>query len=673
VKSLATLVALAVAVTVVVSVATGGDVRALAATAAQCSDSQYAAVGDPSNPLGLPSAPGSNPLNGADLFVDGPRHGDAAGAIARLLGVDPTTYADDYSWASLQQDISPGGSLYGKLAGNPQLAKQVALLAEIADQPETQNLSEYSQGGGPGAAYDQIQKIFCHNLTADPDTVPVFSTLFIDPHGQVCPPLSALVANAATFKRQIGETAAGTGLRPAVFLLELNAVGGSGCLSPAELTVWEGYLRYEIEHITALPHTVVYVDGGVSDEDSAAYVAKVLDDVCVVKTGGRLTNVCARLRGFYVNATHFEWTITEIDWANKIVALLRALITKQTGQPYTAHYIVNTAQNGRGPKLNPHPAQQGIEDLCNPPGRGLGRAPTTATDPTSDGHAFPLADAFLWTGVPGRSHNSDCHPGDAPTGVFDMRFALELAGNASDQLGPSALPPLSALPPPVLGRSADLVPVSGTVLVKLPAGGDHAVHGAQSAAPAGSLLAAAALSKGRGFVPLTQARQVPLGTQVDARAGALNIVLASAHKRQSQQARLGGALFSIAQARTGPAKGLATFALQEGAFAGAPSYASCTTKRAVAESRPGAQIATVSPKVLQTLHASDQSGQFRTRGRYSSATVRGTVWDTIDRCDGTLTVVHRGTVSVLDFARRRTVVVHAGHSYLASAIGRPRK
>jgi hypothetical protein len=61
-------------------------------------------------------------------------------------------------------------------------------------------------------------------------------------------------------------------------------------------------------------------------------------------------------------------------------------------------------------------------------------------------------------------------------------------------------------------------------------------------------------------------------------------------------------------------------------------------------------------------------GRFRTRGRYSASTVRGTGWDTSDRCDGTLTVVHRGTVLVSDFARRVTVAVHAGHRYLARAV-----
>ncbi len=61
---------------------------------------------------------------------------------------------------------------------------------------------------------------------------------------------------------------------------------------------------------------------------------------------------------------------------------------------------------------------------------------TANTAPTFDHHTFSLLDAFLWTGAPGRSHNSTCHAGDAPPGVWFSRFAIELASNASQQLGP---------------------------------------------------------------------------------------------------------------------------------------------------------------------------------------------------------------------------------------------
>jgi hypothetical protein len=59
------------------------------------------------------------------------------------------------------------------------------------------------------------------------------------------------------------------------------------------------------------------------------------------------------------------------------------------------------------------------------------------------------------------------------------------------------------------------------------------------------------------------------------------------------------------------------------------------------------------------------TGRFRTKGRYAAATVRGTVWLTRDRCDGTLVQVKQGTVQVSDLRKRKTVVVRSGKSYLA--------
>jgi hypothetical protein len=167
-------------------------------------------------------------------------------------------------------------------------------------------------------------------------------------------------------------------------------------------------------------------------------------------------------------------------------------------------------------------------------------------------------------------------------------------------------------------------------------------------------------------VPLTEARQLPVGAQVDARSGTIQLVTASPRPGKTQIGTFGGAVFGLAQSTKGPQKGLTTLSLLEGAFPGAPSYAKC-------RARPAGDITSGTPaavggRVLQLLHAS-ASGRFRTRGRYSAATVRGTAWDTADRCDGTLTHVRRGTVVVSDFVRHKNVAVHAGHSYLARAPG----
>ena len=60
-------------------------------------------------------------------------------------------------------------------------------------------------------------------------------------------------------------------------------------------------------------------------------------------------------------------------------------------------------------------------------------------------------------------------------------------------------------------------------------------------------------------------------------------------------------------------------------------------------------------------------GAFRTRGRYSSTTVRGTDWLTDDRCDGTLTSVRQGRTLVFDFIENRSIALRTGQQYLAKA------
>jgi PKD domain len=179
------------------------------------------------------------------------------------------------------------------------------------------------------------------------------------------------------------------------------------------------------------------------------------------------------------------------------------------------------------------------------------------------------------------------------------------------------------------------------------------------------------------FVPLTELRQIPAGTLVNALHGTLKLTTAApasatqhatlAGKRKTkkraaktQTATFSGAVFKVTQGRSGASKGIATVSLVEGAFKGAPSFASCKTHKGKASA------AAVSSKVLQLLHASGH-GKFRTKGRYAAATVRGTIWTTADRCDGTLIHAIRHDVSVSDLVRHRTIILHAGHSYLALA------
>ena len=395
------LLALTATVRVTSAVARTANVRA---HAAQACPEPYPAQRDPSNPLDLPQAPGANPLTGARFFVPGPAKGSAARSIAQLVGLNPDNLPVDESWATFARNLA-SGPLHNKLAHNPGLARKVAQLSKIASQPEAQRFSSYSGGGGPGAIYKQVQKIFCQNSAADPGTVPVINTYFLHATLGGCPTPAQVQAYGPVFRRRIDEMAAATDRHPAVYLLELDALGSSSCVRKmGSLAAWEADLRYEMNAIQSLPHTVVYVEGGYSDSNSVAYTAKVLNAIGVSK-----------IRGFFTNDTHQQWTSNEARWATAI--------SKKTGG---AHFIVDTADNGTGPLLNHNKVKYGVENLCNPPGRGLGPRFTTDT-----GYAY--ADAWMWTHPPGNS--SGCG-GGPPGGVFWPARAESEATLANSQLGP---------------------------------------------------------------------------------------------------------------------------------------------------------------------------------------------------------------------------------------------
>ena len=65
------------------------------------------------------------------------------------------------------------------------------------------------------------------------------------------------------------------------------------------------------------------------------------------------------------------------------------------------------------------------------------------------------------------------------------------------------------------------------------------------------------------------------------------------------------------------------------------------------------------------LWGSDSHGRFSTHGANSAATVRGTRWLTVERCDGTLTRVVSGRVLVRDLRTGRRVMLTANRQYLA--------
>jgi hypothetical protein len=192
---------------------------------------------------------------------------------------------------------------------------------------------------------------------------------------------------------------------------------------------------------------------------------------------------------------------------------------------------------------------------------------------------------------------------------------------------------------PGLGIRTVLERVRGTVRVRRPAGGG-----------------ARASQNRRPFSALTQPRELPVGSFIDSRGGTARLTSARTRREdQIQDGLFSAGVFQVLQSRRVRSRGLTEVRLKGG------NFGRCRRAR-----RAGADAAQVSRRVIRRVRGNTR-GRFSTRGRHSAATARGTVWQVIDRCDGTLTKVRRGRVAVRDFRRKRTVIVRAGRSYLARA------
>jgi hypothetical protein len=388
--------------------------RAAGSLAPQCRNPNEPATRNPANPLMLRTTPAAgDPIEGASFFTPGPARGDAAGAIAQLLGYDKgqrlssglrlTSFRDTETWASWAKVVAR------KLPyESARVQRQIRLLEKIADQPQPLRISDFSEGGTPTGVYTQTRKLFCTILKADPHTIPLLTTYFLHPELGSCATTAEIDADSGHFESQINAAAEAIGRRPVVMFLELDAVGSSRCMvrTAHSIAAWDALVRYEAETFEALPHTVVYLEGGYSDANTSFYASKLLNAMGI-----------RDVQGFYTNDTHLEWTTSELRYAEQI--------SRRTGG---AHFVINTSSNGRGPKLNPHPKTEGVEDLCNPPARGLGMPDTTTPG------LNPHLDALLWVVPPGDSSGT-CHGGPA-SGVFWVSRAETLAANANLKLGP---------------------------------------------------------------------------------------------------------------------------------------------------------------------------------------------------------------------------------------------
>jgi hypothetical protein len=203
--------------------------------------------------------------------------------------------------------------------------------------------------------------------------------------------------------------------------------------------------------------------------------------------------------------------------------------------------------------------------------------------------------------------------------------------------------------PPAFGGTANPVVVSGFVCVQLPNTTE--------------------------CVDISTLTSIPIGSTIDARAGRVRLTVATS-TGSLEIVELFEGMFQLLQstlaARSTQALRQAASVTEFRLVGG--DFSKCTTaqpakakaKKAKKKRKP-ASVEQAKPRQPVRRLWGDGDGSFRTRGRYSSATVRGTVWLTEDYCNGTLIRVREGSVTVRDLVKNRTVVVTAGKSYFAEA------
>jgi hypothetical protein len=153
---------------------------------------------------------------------------------------------------------------------------------------------------------------------------------------------------------------------------------------------------------------------------------------------------------------------------------------------------------------------------------------------------------------------------------------------------------------------------------------------------------------GSGLGPLVLGSAVRGGSALDASEGSIALTSALPNG-ELQTGRFGGGRFVIRQGK----KGYIDLYLRGRACRRPPATSSLSIARASRKKRE------------RRLWGKDHGGRFRTHGKNSHATVRGTRWVVVDTCRGTLTRVTSGSVVVTDKVRGKRVVVDAGERYLA--------
>jgi len=270
--------------------------------------------------------------------------------------------------------------------------------------------------------------------------------------------------SVAEYEAWIDAVAAGIGRRDAVVLLEPDGLGiipwyttingAKEWCQPADADPATAasdrfaMLNHAVDVLGANPGTRVYLDGTHSGWLGAGDAADRLHRAGVERADGFFLNVSnyrttssslkygdwvSQCLWFGTNPAEGGWRLGHFDYCGSQYYPSSGYddttatdqwyldnVTKAANAPSgpadLTHFVVDTSRNGQGPWTPPAGLYPDPQDWCNPPDRGLGIRPTTAT-------GDPLADAYLWVKVPGES-DGQCTRGLTDNGGVDPEWGI---------------------------------------------------------------------------------------------------------------------------------------------------------------------------------------------------------------------------------------------------------
>lgn len=255
-------------------------------------------------------------------------------------------------------------------------ATELALMKKIASQPAGNWFLQHS-----GTTFMRSVIQGAHNAGEIPQVV-LYAIPYLDCYS------GAGFSSHSSYKAWIDQVAGVIGSYRAMVIIEPDALAGLDCLPDDERERRLDSLSYATTKLSALANTAVYMDAGHSNWVPKAEMANRLKAIGV-----------GQANGFSLNVSNFYGHDHLYNFATQLSDLLGG-----------THFVFDTSRNGLGPTND--------FEWCNPPGRAIGRKPTTST-------GYDRLDAYLWIKLPGESDGT-CNGG--PTaGTLWVEYALGLA------------------------------------------------------------------------------------------------------------------------------------------------------------------------------------------------------------------------------------------------------